>query len=631
MRALAGLLAAFLFFLPHAVRAQDAALAVHLLDYIAADYAGAVADGQVKSADEFKEMAEFAGNVSDALAKLPDTPSKARLVEDARELAARIGAKSPADEVSAAATRLRQAVVVAYRVAVGPKRAPDLARGAMLFAEHCASCHGATGLGDGIAAKGLDPAPANFHDRERQQLRSSHALFSTITRGVPGTSMRAFSELGDDDRWALAYVAANWGSRPEDVARGRTLWESGRHAAWSTHAAVAGRNAVEVRAEGGEDAVAVLAYLRANPSLLDRARGSPIDFALAKLDESIAWYRKGDPERATQAALASYLEGFEQVEVSLKTVDAALVGRVEAVMIEYRNALKSRAPVAEAEMLARTATSLLEDSRHVLSSGALSPTATFVASFVILLREGLEAVLVVAALLTFLRRGGQGHAARYVHGGWIAALVLGAFTWFAASALIEVSGAHREVAEGVTGVIAAAMLIYVGFWLHDKSHSQAWQSYLMKGAEAVKPGAAWGLATMSFLAVYREVFETVLFYEALWIQAAGQVLPVIAGLVAALAVLLLVSAAMLRYAVRLPIGTFFSAGSLLMAALAVILAGNAVASLQEAGWLPITPVAFVTIQWLGIHPNVQAIGTQVALTLLVVAMLRASSRRSAAA
>src|SRR6185295_16785250 len=98
--------------------------------------------------------------------------------------------------------------------------------------------------------------------------------------------------------------------------------------AWSTHAAVAGRNAVEVRAEGGEDAVAVLAYLRANPSLLDRARGSPIDFALAKLDESIAWYRKGDPERATQADLASYLEGFEQVEVSLKTLDAALVGRV---------------------------------------------------------------------------------------------------------------------------------------------------------------------------------------------------------------------------------------------------------------------------------------------------------------
>jgi high-affinity iron transporter len=180
-----------------AAHAQDAALVVHLLDYIAADYDGAVAGGKVKDEGEYREMLEFAGNVVDALAKLAPTPERERLVSGAQALSKRIADKAEPEAVAQAAMRLRQAVVVAYRVPIGPKRAPDLARGLALFAQHCASCHGASGKGDGPAAKGMDPAPSDFHDRERQRLRSAHALFDTITRGVEGTSMRAFPQLAE--------------------------------------------------------------------------------------------------------------------------------------------------------------------------------------------------------------------------------------------------------------------------------------------------------------------------------------------------------------------------------------------------------------------------------------------------
>lgn len=607
-----------------AARAQDASLAVHLLDYIAVDYGEAVADGKVRNADEYKEMSQFAANVADAIAKLPPAPAKASLETGARALVERVRAKASPAEVSALALGLRQDVVQAYRVAIGPRHAPDLARGSRLYAEHCASCHGLTGLGDGIAAKGLDPAPSNFHDRDRQRLRSAYGLFNTITRGVEGTAMRSFAELPEDDRWALAYVAANFAATDAERERGRALWAAADKSRWASQSSVAGRTAAEVEAEGGAEAAAIQAYLRANPPELELAKPTPIALARSHLARSAQLHAQGDVEGATRAALTAYLEGFELVEAALAQVDKDLVARVEAAMIGYRNALKD-APPGEVRSQAGRIDALLVQAGEALST-SLSASASFVASLVILLREGLEAVLVVAALIAFLRRGGQAHALRYVHAGWIAALAAGALTWYLANTLIAVSGEHREATEGILGLVAAAMLLYVGFWLHDKSSAQAWQRFLMRGATG---GAAWGLALMAFLAVYREVFETVLFYEALWLQSGGQAGAIGAGFAVALAGLAAITFAMLRYSLRMPLGLFFGAGAILLAALAVVMAGNGVAALQEAGWLPVTPVSFITVSWLGIHPNVQAIGTQLVLAIAVAMLLRASGRRSA--
>ncbi|QJR15156.1 cytochrome c/FTR1 family iron permease [Usitatibacter palustris] len=604
------------------LRAQDASQVVHLLDYIAVDYSEAVADGKIKDEGEYKEMLEFAGNVSLGLAKLGDHADKSKLVVQAGALAKLIDAKAAPVDVSAAAVALRQSVVTAYRVVVGPKRAPDLAKGRALFAQHCATCHGADGRGDGPLAKGMDPAPSNFHERERQEKRSVHGLFNTISLGVGGTAMRSFNEIPEADRWALAYVAAGWGISDDEVARGKMLWEAKRfHDSLGTHAAVAGRSATEVGASLGKEAIDVLAYLRRNPAVLDAGKPGPIAFARDRLAESLALHGQGKIDAATQAALTAYLEGFELVEAAVATVDASLVRRVESLMIDYRNLLKSGAPHRDVEVLAAKVDDALEDAAKAISGTALSPTATAAASFVILLREGLEAVLVVVALLAFLRRGGQSQAVPYLHAGWIAALVAGGITWFVASKLIAVSGADRETTEGVTALIAAAMLLYVGFWLHDKSHAQAWQGFLMRGAGSLKSGAAWGLALMAFLAVYREVFETVLFYEALWTQASDPAAIGI-GFVAAAITLAAITWAILRYSLRLPLGLFFGASGILLAILAVVLAGNGVAALQEAGLVPVTPVDFVTIGWLGIHPNGQSLGLQAVLLVVVFALFR---------
>ncbi|MGE0808774.1 MAG: FTR1 family protein, partial [Burkholderiaceae bacterium] len=254
--------------------------------------------------------------------------------------------------------------------------------------------------------------------------------------------------------------------------------------------------------------------------------------------------------------------------------------------------------------------------------GSLSPAAAFVSALLILLREGLEAILVLAAIIAFVRRTGRRDAIRYIHAGWIAAVALGALTWAAARWLLSISGANREVTEGVTALLAAAMLLYVGYWLHSKSHAQAWQSFIRDQVDAaLGRKTLWAMAGISFLAVYRELFEVVLFYEALWAQVdagSGQ-MAVLAGMAAAAVLLAVIGWAILRYSVRLPIGPFFSATAILLALLAVVFVGNGVAALQEAGVLSVTPARFVSIPLLGVHPTWQGLGGQLAALLLVAA------------
>lgn len=628
-RVISLLLLALGLFCASAAQARDPALVIHLLDYIAVDYREAVSGGAVKDSGEYKEMEEFAANVAEQLAKLPDHPEKSKLLTQAADLGKLIAAKAPENDVAAAAMALREGVAIAYSVQFGPKRAPNLVRAASLYAEHCAGCHGARGRGDGAQATELDPRPSDFGDRERQRRRSVHGLFNTITLGVEGTAMRAFKEIPESDRWGLAYLAANWGATEREIQLGKANWTSAPpHDLFPSHAAVAGTTAIELEATHGASAVDVLAYLRSKPAVLDRGKPQPIAFARDKLSESVSLYADGRRDEAVQASLTAYLEGFELAEAALATVDAALLRRVEAQMIDYRNAMKSGVAAGEVQALARAIDVSLDEAQRAISGTALSAAAVVAASFVIFFREGLEAILIVTALFAFLKRGGQTRALRYLHLGWIAALVLGIVTWAVATWLIDVSGAGREATEGATALVASSMLLYVGFWLHDKSHAQAWQGFVMRGANTLGTGAAWGLAFMAFLAVYREVFETVLFYQALWTQAPGETSAIVAGFLAAAIALAAITWAMLRYSIRLPMGIFFGASAILLAALAVVLAGNGIAALQEAGMIPVSRVDFVTVSWLGIHPSVQSLAAQLVLATIVVALFGISRARS---
>jgi high-affinity iron transporter len=620
------LLLALLIAPPLGAAAQDAQTLLHLLDYVGVDYPEAVEDGKVKNTDEYQEMQEFTAQVTARLKELPDS---AALVREAQALAQLVADKAAPAPVAAASGRLRWAIVAAYKLRLAPRSAPPLERATALYAKNCAACHGAEGRGDGPAAKGLEPAPSDFHDLPRMAQRSAYGLYNTITLGVAGTSMVPFKHLPEDERWALAFHVANLGAPAARATEGERRWKAGEaRSVFPDLANVATLSTEEMTARHGEAAARVQDYLRADPGVL---RPAPLAFSRQKLAESLDAFRRGDRAAAREAAIKGYLEGFELVEAPLANVDPGLMREIEREMLELRAAIERNEPAAEYAKRVGRVDALLEAAEGKLGAGQLSQAAAFTASLVILLREGLEAILVLAAIIAFVLKTGRRDALRWVHAGWIAALALGFLTWIVATTAIEISGANRELTEGVTALVAAAMLLYVGWWLHGKSYAEAWNRFLKEHVgRALERRTLWAMAGVSFLAVYREMFEIVLFYQALWVQAgASGHNAVLGGIAAAAAALAVIGFAILRYSVRLPIGPFFGATSALLALLAVVFSGHGIAALQEAGVFGVTSLEFDPVPLLGIYPSGEALGAQgVALALVVAGYFFA--RRGAA-
>lgn len=611
---------------------EKAQTVVHMLDYVSVDYPEFVQDGKVLDQAEYDEQKEFAAQSIALIGQLPAAPDKAGVEAKARELLAKIEARAPGAEVSAVANTVRADVIRIYRLAVAPRQAPDPARARALFAANCAACHGAQGRGDGPLAKGMEPAPSDFHDEPRMKMRSIYGLYNTIALGVGGTPMRGFAELSEADRWALAFFAADLRASGDAVTKGETLWKQGKG-----KAELASLRALVTMAPGeavahGADLDAVRAYLTRNPSAVQAAAPAPLDFTRARLDEAVLAMRRGDRDAARQAAITAYLEGFELVEASLDNVDAALRTETENEMMALRAIIADGKPAEEAAAQVAKIKALLDSADERLGAGNLSPATAFVSSLLILLREGLEAILVLAAIGAFVVKTGRRDAMPYVHAGWIGAVVLGVLTWAVANYMINISGANRELTEGITALVAAAMLLYVGYWLHSKSYAQAWQAFIREQVTAaLGRRTLWAMAGVSFLAVYRELFEIILFYQTLWVQAGPEGHKAVLGGIAAAAVLLaVIGGALLKYSVKLPIGPFFGVTSALLALMAVVFTGNGIAALQEAGVIESVRVAFFTVPLLGIYPTAQGLGMQ-ALAIVLIALGVAVSRKAAKA
>jgi high-affinity iron transporter len=607
---------------PAAAQQADVQTSWRLLDYIAVDYPGAVQGGRIVSAAEYKEMAEFAGSVRERIAALPAKPEKARLTAAAGTLQAAVARKAPPAEVAGLAHKLAADLIAAYPVPLAPRTMPDPARGTALYTQNCAACHGVAGDAKTPMAASLDPPPIAFTDRDRAKERSLFALYQVIDQGLEGTAMQSFGQLSEPDKWALAFRAGRFAYPQQLADSGRKIWEGDPaiRALVPDAAALTGLSEAKLAQRVGADkAGAVTAYLRNDPAAVASRGGSSLTIAREKLAQSLAAYQNGDRKGAKELALAAYLDGFEPVEPMLSARDPALMARVETAMGELRAAIAAGRDPAQVRERVAALDTLFDETERALAPEEGSNASTFLGAFTILLREGLEALLIVVAMLAFLRKADRAEMVRPVHWGWIAALIAGFATWWAATHFLSVSGASRELTEGFGSILAAVILLFVGIWMHGKAQADEWQRYIReKVGQALSKKSAWFLFLLAFVAVYREVFETILFFAAL--SAEGRIGALIAGAAAGLVLLALIALLMLRFSRKLPIAKFFSYSSALIAVLAVVLAGKGVAALQEAGLVGVLPVRWAPrIAMLGLYPTMQGLAAQAGSLAILLA------------
>jgi high-affinity iron transporter len=604
--------------------AQDQARRlVALLDYLGGDYQNAVQNGKIVNKDEYAEMQEFSKRIIELIGQLKaiEKTDKAQIEPMLKSLVGEVEKKGDEKTVAKLANDAKERLIATYKIVPHPRQLPALADGRTIFIENCLQCHGPGGKGDGPGRESMNPKtplPANLTDPEFMAGLSPFKAYNTVSFGIENTAMASFAALSDDQRWQVAFYALALRFPAETSAAGEA-WLKGKSlppdlvnvATLATTSDGELSTKIKKLFPDGPNG-AILAYLRRG--LLEKKSADPLLIARTLIGEAATLYSGGENEKAYQKAIEAYLDGFEMAEPALFAKDGSLGRSLENQFTQFRNSIRQRVPVEEIQKQRREIDLKLDQAGLTLASGDenLSGFYAFLNSALIILREGLEATLILAAIIAMLKVMGAATAIRYIHLGWVLALIAGAVTWLAAQTVLTFSGQHRESMEGFISIFAAAALFYVGYWLHTRTEAKRWHAFIQDKVQTVLSSKnIFGLVGISFFAVYREAFEVVLFYQALWLQNEHSHNAIVGGFGAGVAALVGATYAILKLGLRLPLKYFFGVTGTLLYIMAFIFAGTGVNQLQAAGWLPATPVNFPPpVPLLGIYPTIESLAAQ---------------------
>ncbi len=544
-----------------------------------------------------------------------------------------------------------------------PSRAVSIASGQRLYAANCASCHGERGLGDGPASAGMTPAPPGIGSAVEMHDVSPALMYRVVTVGIAGTPMISWSgALTSDERWDIVAYLTSLRATPAQAREGEGLflqqcsscdratgsadgavssaltrlppeldsfaWQAARSDAQLAEAIRLGLPGTAMPPKGltAPELDAMVAYVR-TLSLRDsgtvaattgrRDGSAAAREVMALIDGALTAGRAGRTGEANDLAFDAYI-AFEPLETPARGKAPGPVAAMERQFLELKAALRSNdIPAAER---ARAAIRIGLPGIVTLTRPPETGWAAFIQSFLIILREGLEAILVVGAVVTFLIKTGHRDRLRSIWIGAGLAIVASAATAIVLQTTLRAMPASREILEGMTMLVAVVVLFSVSYWLISKVEAAKWQRFIReKVSAALERGGGRALATVAFLAVYREGAETALFYQALFNEGSSAMLPLILGMLLGFVVLAVIFTFVYRFGIRIPLRPFFAVTSTLLYFMAFIFAGKGVRELQEGNALPVTVLpGFPQLDVLGIYPTVETLLAQLLLVALFV-------------
>jgi high-affinity iron transporter len=618
--------------------------------------------GQLTSEVEYQEATDFLADARSQAARLPGA-RVATALSILDSLVVAVANRQPPAEVKALEQRFASALGSEAALEL-PTRAVDLAEGRALFQTSCASCHGVAGKGNGPAGLGMNPKPPAVGDGVTMRDVSPATMYRIISVGIGGTPMPGYAaQMTPEQRWNIVSYLLSLRATPQQVAEGEGLfaqrcmqchgalgagdgafaralsrlpqeigsfgWQAARsdeQLAFSVRQGIAGTAMPPAGELSPEQLQNVVAYLRTmplktTPNGVQLAQGedgaSAARRVLSLLEQSITAARAGRTSDAADRAFDSYI-AFEPMETLARPKSPGLVANVEKLFADFRGAVRSgdvRRAERARDVIEATMPSVVELTRPTGSGWQ-----AFWQSFLIIFREGLEAILVIGAIVAFLLKTGHRERLRSIWIGVGAALAASAVTAIVLKTILSAMPATREVIEGVTLLVAVAVLFSVSYWLISKVEAAKWQQFIReKVTLALAHGGGRALAFVAFLAVYREGAETALFYQALFNEGARVLLPISLGMVAGAGALAVIFTLFYRFGVRIPLRPLFSVTSVLLYYMAFVFMGKGIRELQEGNVVSITIIpGFPHVELLGLYPTVESLLAQLVLLVLFV-------------
>jgi high-affinity iron transporter len=654
-------LAACCVAIPASAQEHPARRVANIVSVAVEEYGKAVdPQGRLISAQEYQETKDFLVDAKRAADRLSGAnAAPARVLLDT--IAAAVTAKrSPAALDS---LERRFATILGNEAKLElPQTSLDLAEGKSIYDRSCASCHGATGLGDGAAGKMLVPQPPPIGTVEHMRGVTPALTYRVVSVGIAGTPMAGFAGiLTPEERWNVVAYINSLRSTHAQLMEGEGLFAqrcASCHGMAGAGDGVLARSLTRLPPEIGTVAwqiehsddqlsevvragipgtamppaaeltpaqvQSMVAYLRTLP-MKDRSNGALVaggDTALfvsrniiALLEQSLSAAKSGRPSDAADKATDAYM-AFEPIESPARAKNPGLVASMERIFTDFKGAVRAN-DVRSAERL-RDAIEAGLPEVVALTAPAGSGWEAFWQSFLIILREGFEAILVVGAVVAFLLKTGHRERLRNIWRGVAYALLASAGTAVVLKTLLAAMPASREIIEGLTLLVAVGVLFSVSYWLISKVEAAKWQQFIKdKVNNALEHGGGRALTFVAFLAVYREGAETALFYQALFNEGPHVAFPLTMGILAGFVALAIIFTLFYRFGVRIPLRPFFSVTSVLLYFMAFVFMGKGVRELQEGNALPLTAIpGFPHSEFLGLYPSWQGVLAQLALLIL---------------
>lgn len=347
-----------------------------------------------------------------------------------------------------------------------------------------------------------------------------------------------------------------------------------------------------------------------------------IDNIRIKLVDLLQQYKDGNYDKAFATSRSAYLDSYEGIEIPLRPINPDFTLDMEIKFAELRNMIQQHQQYAKIEAkVVEIRSGLDESERLVTGTGVIAPTLAFSTSFSIIFREGLESALIIGAILTYLEASRNSQYKKHVYLGILISIIASIITWFVAQFVIDITGASKELIEAIAGISAVIVLFWVSFWILNKVETKKWIEFVKaKVWQATTTGSVMVFTMLSFFTVYREGFETVLFYQAMFSFAENMEIFVLLGLVLGLAVIISIVFVIRKLGKKLPLRVLFGLTMGIGAYMSIAFIGNAVREFQEIGYISTThlfgiiPRLEINLATMtGIHPTLETTVAQIIL------------------